>query len=73
MSLRQQAFRDSQLDGEVADIGKFDAKKEAKKEATKSDAKLKANAPIPTHGPPLFFFGRGRSEGGQHVCCNEIA
>ena len=48
MSLRQQALRDTQSYGEVADTGKFDAtidaKKEAKKEVTKSEMKLKSDA-----------------------------
>ena len=38
MYLRQQVFRESQLYGEGADTGKFNAKKESEKEATKTDA-----------------------------------
>ena len=43
MSLRQQALHDSQLYGEGADTGKFNAKKESEKEATKTDAERKSD------------------------------
>ena len=57
LSLRQQALRDSQPDGEGSDTGKFDAKKEAKKEekkeATKADAKRKSDAILTYRGVSL--------------------